>query len=52
MLAARDHARGAVLRYWLDGDAVVLARRSAPERVCSIAGSRTVDGAHRFGCRM
>ena len=31
--------------------AVVLARCSAPGRVCSIAGSRTVDGAHRFGCR-
>jgi hypothetical protein len=32
--------------------AVVLARCSAPSRVCSIAGSRKVDGAHRFGCRM
>src|ERR1035437_5678215 len=30
----------------------VLARCSAPSRVCSIAGSRKVDGAHRFGCRM
>ena len=32
--------------------AVVLARCSAPGRVCSMAGSRTVDGAHRFGCRL
>jgi hypothetical protein len=31
---------------------VVLARCSAPGRVCSIAGSRTVDSAHRFGCRL
>jgi hypothetical protein len=32
--------------------AVGRARCSAPGRVCSIAGSRTVDSAHRFGCRM
>jgi hypothetical protein len=32
--------------------AVVLTCCSAPGRVCSIAGSSTVDSAHRFGCRM
>jgi hypothetical protein len=31
---------------------VVLTRCSAPGRVCWIAGPRTVDGAHGFGCRM
>jgi hypothetical protein len=29
----------------------VLARCSGPDGVCWIAGSRTVDGAHRFGCQ-
>jgi hypothetical protein len=32
--------------------AVVQARCSTPGWVCSIVGSRTVEGAHRFGFRM
>jgi hypothetical protein len=52
VLAVRRHTRRAVLRCWLDGDAVVLARRSVVGRRREIADSGAFGGTHSTGCRM